>query len=63
MKINSILLVIFLFLQGCGYKPVHLIEQGNFTITNTETTGDKKVSRYLQTNFEKFKIELVYLKF
>lgn len=58
MKINSILLVIFLFLQGCGYKPVHLIEQGNFTITNTETTGDKKVSRYLQTNFEKFQKNL-----
>tara|TARA_B100000767_G_scaffold269786_1_gene292188 strand:+ start:4529 stop:4987 length:459 start_codon:yes stop_codon:yes gene_type:complete len=53
IRIIPTLLIIFL-IQGCGYHSIHKIDRFDFTIIKFNTTGDKKINRELNRNFEKF---------
>jgi len=54
IKLSPILLIFFLLLQGCGYQSVHKVKRGNFSIIKFDISGDKKITRELTRNFEKF---------
>ena len=55
IKFQIIILAVFLITQGCGYQSIHKIEKGNYSIIKFEITGNKKITRDLETNFKKFK--------
>ena len=55
IKFKLFLLFLFFIIQGCGYQSIHKTKISDFTIINVETIGDKKISRYLENSFERFK--------
>ena len=52
MKISKsfFLLLIFLFILSCGFKPIKFAELSNFDIANIETSGDKRVNYIIKKN-------------
>ena len=55
IKFQTVILAVFLITQGCGYKSIHKIEKGNYSIIKFQITGDRKITRDLEANFKKFK--------
>ena len=51
-KINLTILVLFVFLSGCGFKPLTMSNLDNVSLVKLETTGNKlinfKVGNYLK---------------
>lgn len=54
IRIIPTLLIFFFLIQSCGYQSIHKIDRFNFTIIKFDTTGDKKITRELNRNFERF---------
>tara|TARA_B100000029_G_scaffold413323_1_gene416294 strand:- start:1896 stop:2372 length:477 start_codon:yes stop_codon:yes gene_type:complete len=44
-------LLLFLFLQNCGYQPLLVEEQKKFSINDFEISGDKKLGQMLANRF------------
>tara|TARA_B100000787_G_C16191397_1_gene297741 strand:- start:1583 stop:2044 length:462 start_codon:yes stop_codon:yes gene_type:complete len=49
------LIFFFLFVSCNGYQSVHNIEKKNYSIIDFQLSGDKKINRYLEKNFRKYK--------
>lgn len=46
----SYFLILFLFLSGCGFKPIKFSELSNFQIAEIETFGDKRINYIIRNN-------------
>jgi hypothetical protein len=55
MKITKIILIIlFFFQQGCGYKSINNLDNYTFHIINYDLTGDTKINNILERNLKRF---------
>lgn len=52
--VNTLIILIFIFISACGYKAVNNSQNFNFQLKNVEIVGDKKINLYLDRNFRKF---------
>ena len=55
MKIFKIILIFLFFFQvGCGYKIVNNLDNFKFQIIDYKLTGEKKINNILEKNFKRF---------
>jgi hypothetical protein len=52
-KILSIF--VFLFLTSCGFTPIYLNNNTNFSIEQVDFTGDRQLNNFLKINLNRFK--------
>lgn len=52
-KILSIF--VFLFLTSCGFTPIYLNNNTNFSIEEVDFTGDRQLNNFLKINLNRFK--------
>lgn len=52
-KILSIF--VFLFLTSCGFTPIYLNNNTNFSIEQVDFTGDRQLNNFLRINLNRFK--------
>ena len=57
MKKNNIIkiLVLLLFITGCGYSPIFSSKESNFSITELKSTGNKKLSNIINNRLNSYK--------
>ena len=57
MKKNNIIkiLVLLLFITGCGYSPIFSSKESNFSITELNSTGNKKLSNIISNRLNSYK--------
>ena len=56
MKKNSVILILlFIFLVQCGYKPIFSSNQKNFTITDMVYLGDSKINSSIKNTLDIYK--------
>ena len=57
MKKNNIIkiLVLLLFITGCGYSPIFSSKESNFSITEINSTGNKKLSNIINNRLNSYK--------
>ena len=57
MKKNNIIkiLVLLLFITGCGYSPIFSSKESNFSITELKSTGNKKLSNIISNRLNSYK--------
>lgn len=53
--IKKIFLILFLFLQACGYQALNKIDDLNYTISKYEFSGNQQVNKILKKNFDNLK--------
>lgn len=47
---NKILIIIFVFIMGCGYQPIYVNkQQDNYVFKNIELIGDRKINKKIVT--------------
>lgn len=56
MKNFKILLIIFIFLNGCGFTPMYNLSEKDikFTFDNLDFTGDGEINKYLKQNLDSY---------
>jgi len=56
MKNFKILLIIFIFLNGCGFTPIYKLSEKDikFTFDNLDFTGDGEINKYLKQNLDSY---------
>jgi len=57
MKKNNIIkiLALLLFITGCGYSPIFSSKESNFSITEINSTGNKKLSNIINNRLNSYK--------
>jgi len=55
MKKTFFTLLILIFLNSCGYTPLLINENNNFKYKSASINGDKKISKVILRNIERFK--------
>jgi len=59
-----LILIIFNFLNNCGFTPLHSTKQtANFSAEIVSFEGDRKINNYLKANLSKFENDTVDRKF
>ena len=49
------LLVLFLFLSGCGYSPIFSTKKSSFSIYEISTNGDSKLNKIINSELNNYK--------
>jgi len=49
------LLIFYILLTGCGYKPILSTKNSDFAITNIKFTGEKNIASKINNNFKIYK--------
>ena len=63
---NRLLILLFVFIIGCGYQPIHSGKEIKYSIKEIKTLGDKDINRYIlqSINVDKnnFKQKIYFLE-
>ena len=56
VKKNTVLILLILFLNSCGYTPIYLNNNNvNFSIEQVDFIGDRELNNFIKTNLYKYK--------